>query len=592
MAAEFELAAAVAPSSGEEKTTLVGESFLTADIGAATTSLALFDLVDGAYRLIARSAAPTSAGPPYLNAALGLQQAVAQLTDLTGRQFLAPSGVLMRPARADGSGVDHFVCSLSAAPPLRVALVGLLQDVSLASARRALESLYAQEVERLSLADARSQTEQVAALLHARPEVIVVAGGTEGGAAAQLRHQLETIALALSLMPDDTRPILVYSGNSRLHNAFVATFDGLADWRLAPNVRPDYERENLDGLIGQLADIYLRQQAAAVPGLERALDWSSFPMALSAHAFAASCEYFAARAGGRVLGLDVGADSLTCLAAEPGRVQLNVRADLGLGRPLASLAQDGGPAAIANWTSAEWPAGRIADLLLNKALRPHTLALSDDESLVEAAVVRILIQQAVREAAASWGWSPLRLPPFQQLILRGNGLVGMAKPAQTLLTALDGLQPGGVFEVLRDQAGILPALGLLAQHVPELTVQCLEHDGPDTLAWVVATVGPAGASGKSLELRLAWPGQDVLQAEVRAGSLELISLPAGESVELTIQPEPRVDIGYGPGRGAKRTIRGGALGLVVDTRGRPLELPADAKMRRMQLHQWLAALGA
>ena len=37
---------------------------------------------------------------------------------------------------------------------------------------------------------------------------------------------------------------------------------------------------------------------------------------------------------------------------------------------------------------------------------------------------------------------------------------------------------------------------------------------------------------------------------------------------------------------------GGVVGLVVDTRGRPFEVPTDAQQRVAQLTKWQAALDA
>jgi hypothetical protein len=36
-----------------------------------------------------------------------------------------------------------------------------------------------------------------------------------------------------------------------------------------------------------------------------------------------------------------------------------------------------------------------------------------------------------------------------------------------------------------------------------------------------------------------------------------------------------------------RDLRGSALGLVVDARGRPLALPAEARARRETVQRWL-----
>ena len=46
----------------------------------------------------------------------------------------------------------------------------------------------------------------------------------------------------------------------------------------------------------------------------------------------------------------------------------------------------------------------------------------------------------------------------------------------------------------------------------------------------------------------------------------------GEKARVTIQPQRRLDMGAGHGQPVEAEVEGGVVGLVVDTRGRPLEV--------------------
>ena len=75
------------------------------------------------------------------------------------------------------------------------------------------------------------------------------------------------------------------------------------------------------------------------------------------------------------------------------------------------------------------------------------------------------------------------------------------------------------------------------------------------------------------------------------GELRLLSLPTDGRVNLTVTPERGFDVGAGKGRPVTREVRGGSVGLVVDTRGRqPFELPADAGERIAKLRLWNRAM--
>jgi hypothetical protein len=162
------------------------DSFLVADCGSTHTTVVLFDMVGGAYRLIARAAVPTTAHGPWFDVAQGVQQAISRISEITGRKLLSEQGRLIRPVRADGSGVDHFAAVASAAQPLDVLLVGLFDQVSITSARKALRAIYHHEKDHLTLSDQRPPHEQVGAVVQSQPDLILITGGTEGGAENRL----------------------------------------------------------------------------------------------------------------------------------------------------------------------------------------------------------------------------------------------------------------------------------------------------------------------------------------------------------------------------------------------------------------------
>ena len=120
------------------------------------------------------------------------------------------------PSALDGSGIDMFVGSISAGPPLRVIAVGLLDDISLASAKRLVSTTYAQVVETLGLNDRKKPEERLDIILSCRPDLIIIAGGTENGATNSVIRLVESVRLACSLMPKEQRPEVLYTGNQAL----------------------------------------------------------------------------------------------------------------------------------------------------------------------------------------------------------------------------------------------------------------------------------------------------------------------------------------------------------------------------------------
>jgi len=138
-----------------------GNSLLAVDVGATTTRAVLFDVVEGVYRFVSIGQASSTAEAPFKDIGLGVREAIEGVQAVTGRIFLDAERSLIVPTQPDGSGVDSFAATLSAGPAIRTAIVGLLTDVSMESARRLAETTYCRIVERLSLADHRRPEEQI-----------------------------------------------------------------------------------------------------------------------------------------------------------------------------------------------------------------------------------------------------------------------------------------------------------------------------------------------------------------------------------------------------------------------------------------------
>ena len=71
--------------------------------------------------------------------------------------------------------------------------------------------------------------------------------------------------------------------------------------------------------------------------------------------------------------------------------------------------------------------------------------------------------------------------------------------------------------------------------------------------------------------------------------LQRIDLPTETEIEAAITPlQPQLDIGSGPGKRWSGVLKTGVVGIVIDTRGRPIVLPQDNRTAILQ--QWVEAL--
>jgi uncharacterized protein (TIGR01319 family) len=183
-----------------------------ADIGSTFTKVALVALPSG--RLLATAAHPTTVDTDVLH---GLDAAAAQAAAHAG----------------DAAGVDPraawYVCS-SAGGGLRLAVVGHEHLVTAQAGRRVALSAGARVVH---VAAGKLSGEDVAALEQARPDMVLLVGGTDGGEAGTLLHNADALARAGRRRP----VVLAGNADAREHATAVLTRAG-TPVRATANVLP------------------------------------------------------------------------------------------------------------------------------------------------------------------------------------------------------------------------------------------------------------------------------------------------------------------------------------------------------------------
>jgi len=575
------------------------DSLLVIDVGSVNTRVLLFDVVDSRYRFLAAGVAPTTAAAPYHDISEGVRQAIDHLQNLTGRALVGSDEHLIKPATGFGSGVDTFAATISVGPPLKILAVGLLEDVSLESVRRLATTIYGNLVETISLNDRRRSEARIDVILRLRPDLIIVAGGTDGGASQSVLKLLEPIRLACSMLPASKRPEMLYVGNQALQEQVQTLLDGAANLQFASNVRPVLETEQLDAAQIQVADIYTHIRAQQLPGVKELSDWGNGNLMPTASAFGRLIRFlskaYASNKG--VLGLDIGASATTLAAAFNGDLLLGVYPELGLASGLSGLLERLRLDEVTRWLPLEIEDETVRDYLFNRALSPASLPVTAEELAIEQALTRQLMQLAVRQAAGGFLARAVQpeaglLPWFEPIIATGSVLTKAPNLAQTLMMLLDGLQPTGTTTLVLDQNHLSAALGAAAAINPILVAQVLDSNSYLYLGTVISPIGNARPGTPVLRLKITYENNHEANLDIKQGALELLPLPSGQTARLHLQPLHRYDVGMGgPGRGGRLNIHGGVFGVIIDARGRPLQLPDEAGRRREQLKKWLWTLG-
>ncbi|MFZ5950212.1 MAG: glutamate mutase L, partial [Candidatus Rifleibacteriota bacterium] len=217
------------------------EHFVSVDIGSTWTKAARFALHEDRFFVEKRSVVPTT---------------IDHLPD----GFYSALNLLDRQidwAIADSAPMP-VVFSSSARGGLKVAVVGLVPEMSLQIARLAACSAGAKVVGAFPYRLTRSC---VAELEQMRPDILLLCGGTDGG---NERYVSEN-ATAISRSRFDGT--IVYAGNSQAAEIVSDNLSG-RDLRICENLMPDFGRLNIEPARSAIRDVFL-DRIVAGKGLEK-----------------------------------------------------------------------------------------------------------------------------------------------------------------------------------------------------------------------------------------------------------------------------------------------------------------------------------
>ena len=576
-----------------------GNSLLAVDIGAANTRAVLFDVVEGEYRFVASGTAPSTAEAPFKDVIEGARNAITNLQVILGKSLLDGSRDLITPSQPNGSGVDALVVTLSAGPTLRTVIVGLLKEVSLESARRLSESTYSRVVETIGLHDRRKPEQQIDSILRARPDLVIITGGTDGGASLSIKKLLEPIGLANFLLPEEKRPAVLFAGNQKMEGAVKELLHSqAASLHFSPNVRPSLQTEDLEPAQRELARMFVNIRKRQIKGVELLDLWSGGHILPTGYATGRMVRFLAKVYGAKkgILSVDIGSSAAIISAGFNGKSTLNIYPQFGLGENLTGLLNYTTIEDILRWSVLDISAGVLRDYLYQKSLYPSAIAATKEDLAMSQAVARQSLYLAMQFARRDFprniaSIKPTLTPLFEPILAGGGALSDASRPGQSLLLLLDSLQPVGVTTVIIDQNNLLPLLGAAASQNNILPVQVLESGAFLSVGTVVSPVVSANYGTPILRTKLTYANGSEARVDLKYGSIETLPLSSGETGSLNIQCLHGADIGFGPGRSGTIPVSGGALGVVFDGRGRPLNLPADGVRRRELIKKWVWTLG-
>ncbi len=611
-------------------------SVLATDCGSTTTKAILIERQDdGSYRLTARGEAPTTVEAPFEDVTRGVFNASTEVQELRGRKIVGKRAdyeqqsapyrgaaqpeeieeVIIRPQTGD-EGVDIYISTSSAGGGLQMIVAGVVKSMTAESAARAALGAGAIVMDTFAVNDGRHAHEKIERIRNLRPDMILVAGGIDGGT------EKHVVQIAEMLSAANPRPRLgvgydlpvVYAGNREVRPRIVEILGKKVSLQFVDNVRPTLEEENLIPAREAIHELFLEHVMKQAPGYAKLMAMTDAPIMPTPGAVGILIEQVAKRDGINVLGVDIGGATTDVFSVFSGKFNRTVSANLGMSYSVSNVLAEAGLPSILRWVPFSIDEEDLRNRIGNKMIRPTTIPVSLEELQIEQAIAREAlrlslvqhkefavelrgvqqertISDAFRQTAS--GATLVDMMKLDLIIGSGGVLSHAPRRQQSMRMMIDSFLPEGVTTLAVDSIFMMPHLGVLSSVHPEAATEVFERDCLIWLGTCIAPVGPGRDGDDAVLVTLDLPGQKRPEVSCRYGEIKRIEAPreGDELIRATIKPTRKLDVGAGPGRPVERQISGGVVGIVIDARGRqPFSVPTDPKARVAAIGRWVDAM--
>jgi len=587
------------------------------DCGSTTTKAILIENVGEGYRQTYRGESPTTVEAPFEDVTRGVLNAISEIEELSGRRILEGETIITPNRAPQGEpnvGVDIYISTSSAGGGLQMMVTGVVQNMTGESAQRAALGAGAIVIDALASNDGRLPHEKIERIRSMRPDMILMSGGTDGGAVTHVVEMADYIAAA------EPRPRfgstyklpLVYAGNKEARRQITAILGEKTALEVTDNIRPVLEREHLAPARNKIHDLFLEHVMAQAPGYKKLIDMAGAPIMPTPAAVGLIMETIAKREHINLIGVDIGGATTDVFSVFDGQFNRTVSANLGMSYSISNVLAEAGLANIMRWVPFSIDEQTLRNRIKNKMVRPTTIPQTLDELQIEHAIAREALRLALthhktlatglkgvqqertisdvfdQQASGQTLIDMLRL----DLIVGSGGILSHApRRVQSMMMMVDAYEPLGFTRLSVDSIFMMPHLGVLSTINEKAATDVFVRDCMVYLGTCVAPVGQGQDGDRCAEYEITLPGGRVEKGTLGFGELTLLPLAPDERAKVTLHPDKHVNVGMGAGNPITKDVPGGVVGLLLDGRGRPLRLPSEEAARTNALMQWHQAVG-
>jgi hypothetical protein len=286
--------------------------------------------------------------------------------------------------------------------------------------------------------------------------------------------------------------------------------------------------------------------------------------------------------GVNMIGVDVGGDTTDVYSVYDSVFNRSLNADIGLSYGLSNILKTTGVENILRWlpgSDEKQVRNIIGNLMINHPEQYNSEQLGAQSALTREAIsLGIEKHKGIASRLKGSLLDRTLSDMFEQeivntkinmmntdVILGKGDVFKHQSDEESALILIDSLQPEGITELVLDKSGFSAPLGNLLDHNKEASLS-LFKESISLLGTCIAPVGKSRQGDNVLKITLETGARE--EYVIKQGKLNILPIRDKE-VEMNLLPI-RSDLGRGRNKAITRTVKGGCLGLIIDTRERPI----------------------
>jgi len=581
---------------------------IATDCGSTTTKAILIEKTpSGEYRQTYRGEAPTTVEAPFEDVTKGVLNAISEVEELSGRKILDGEKIIY--PNNDKVGVDIYVSTSSAGGGLQMMVAGAVKTMTAESAQRAALGAGSIVMDVLASNDGRLGYEKIERIRQLRPDMVLLSGGTDGGTITHVVELAEYLAAA------DPKPRfgigyqlpVIFAGNKDARPNIEQILSKKTALYITDNIRPVLERENLTPARTKIHDLFLEHVMAQAPGYKKLMSWVGAPIMPTPAAVGLIMETISKKQDINLVGVDIGGATTDTFSVFDGIFNRTVSANLGMSYSISNVLAEAGLPNIMRWVPFDVQEEDIRNRIKNKMIRPTTIPQTQDELQIEQAIARealrlafehhkqlavglkgIQQKRSISDAfeQISTGQTLINMNRLNLIVGSGGILSHAPRRVQSMIMMIDSYQPVGVTHLAVDSIFMMPHLGVLSTVNEKAAMDVFVRDCMIYLGAAVCVVGQAKPGERCLEYKITFPDGKIISDSMPFDEIRLYPLDIGQEATIEANPTKHFDLGEGKGKSIKKKVTGGVVGIIIDTRGRPLLLPENKTERVNALQKW------